>query len=81
MSKPKNNKTVKKEQVDRINDIRKTRDPELIKDKLNKITSACKSNTNLIPLIVEAAESNATLGEIVVSMKNVFGDWNETSII
>ena len=74
-------KEVEKEQVGRINDIRKTRDSKSVKDKLRKITSACKSDANLIPLIVEAAESNATLGEIVDSMKEVFGDWNETSII
>ena len=43
--------------------------------------SACDSNQNLMPLIIDAAKSYATLGEIVESMKKVFGDWNETPII
>ena len=34
-----------------------------------------------MPLIIEAAKSYATLGEIVNAMKEVFGEWNENPVI
>jgi len=48
---------------------------------LKAITKACETKENLIPLIVSAAQSYATLGEIVDSMKEVFGEWNESVTI
>ena len=71
-------KEVEKEQIDRIQEIRKNRSSKNVQAKLNNITNACRSNENLIPLIIEATESHATLGEIVDSMKEVFGEWNES---
>ena len=53
----------------------------IVKEKLKSITEACSKGDNLIPLIIEAAQSYATLGEIVDSMKAVFGEWNESVII
>ena len=52
-----------------------------IEEKLNKITQASKENTNLMPLIIDAALEYATLGEIVDSMKVVFGEWQEAAVI
>ena len=34
-----------------------------------------------MPLIIDAAKSYATLGEIVDSMKSVFGEWQENPVI
>ena len=34
-----------------------------------------------MPLIIDAAKSYATLGEIVDSMKVVFGEWEESAVI
>ena len=48
---------------------------------LSAISDACSKDTNLMPLIIEASKSYATLGEIVDAMKVVFGEWGETSII
>ena len=74
-------KEVEKEQIQRLNDVRKNRDDLIVKEKLNSITKACSTTDNLIPLIIEAAQSYATLGEIVDSMKLVFGEWNESVTI
>ena len=71
-------KEVEKEQIDRIQEIRKNRNNKEVQTKLSNITNACHSNENLIPLIIEATQSHATLGEIVDSMKEVFGEWNES---
>ena len=51
------------------------------KISIERITEAWLNGDNLMPLIIEGAKSYATLGEIVESMKVVFGEWTETSII
>ena len=48
---------------------------------LDSISIACNEKANLLPLIIDAALEYATLGEIVDSMKIVFGEWKEQSII
>jgi len=70
-------KEVEEEQNNRLNSIKKDRNQILVNEKLNKIKKACSSNENLVPLIVEAVEAYATLGEIVESMKSIFGEWKE----
>ena len=40
-----------------------------------KIEEAAKGNTNLMPLIIEAVENYATLGEIADAMRKVFGEY------
>ena len=74
-------KEVEKEQIKRIDSIREGRDCLIVEQKLKAISKACETKENLIPLIVSAAQSYATLGEIVDSMKEVFGEWNENVAI
>ena len=72
---------VQVEQIDELKKIKNTRNNKLVEEKLYKITQASKADTNLMPLIIDAALEYATLGEIVDSMKLVFGDWKEDAII
>ena len=74
-------KEVQDEQIKRIEFIKANRNNDLVKNKLNDITKACSDNTNLVPLIISAAKSSATMGEIVDSMKQVFGEWQEKATI
>ena len=39
-----------------------------------------KAEENLLPPIIEAAKAHATMGEIVIKIKDEFGEWNETSV-
>ena len=69
---------VESEQVCNINKIRNDRDNDIVEEKLQIISnSASKDDVNLIPLIIDAAKCNATLGEIVDSLKKVYGEWTE----
>ena len=70
-------KEVEDEQNHRLSKIKKHRNQDLVNQTLEKIENCCKTNENLMPIIVEAVESYATLGEIVDSMKEVFGEWKE----
>jgi methylmalonyl-CoA mutase N-terminal domain/subunit len=74
-------KEVQIEQIESIKTLRKKRNEQAINAKLKIITEACRTNSNLIPLIIDAAQSQATLGELVTSMKVVFGEWQETAVV
>ena len=60
--------------------MRDNRDNDLTQKALDKIQKACKSGENLLPPIIEAAKAYATMGEIVIKIKDEFGEWNETSV-
>ena len=72
---------VQSEQIKRIKLLRKNRNDDIVTSNLKAITNASKDSTNLIPLIIDAAKSYATLGEIVDSMKIVFGEWEESAAV
>tara|TARA_B100000902_G_scaffold385565_1_gene427093 strand:+ start:199 stop:1836 length:1638 start_codon:yes stop_codon:yes gene_type:complete len=72
---------VQKFQIKNLSKLKSSRNNEDVFNKLNKITRACNTKDNLMPLIIDAALSYATLGEIVDSIKVVFGEWQENSII
>ena len=64
----------------KIASLRQSRDSENIRNALLNIEKSCRGNNNLLPSIIESVKIGATLGEIVISMKKVFGEWNETSV-
>jgi len=73
-------KDAEEKQLRSINDLRESRDNNAVKMALDKVRLACKDETNIMPPIINAAKTYATLGEIVDAMKNVFGEWQESSI-
>ncbi|MEO1514489.1 MAG: methylmalonyl-CoA mutase [Bacteroidota bacterium] len=68
------NSAVRKEQVERLQNIRASRDEQAVNQALEDIKQAAKSGEgNLLALAVEAARLRATLGEISLAMENSFG--------
>ena len=74
-------KEVEREQIEGLKSLREKRNEETVDAKLKSITDACRTKDNLIPLIIDAGQSHATLGELVNSMKVVFGEWQETAVV
>jgi methylmalonyl-CoA mutase N-terminal domain/subunit len=72
---------VEREQIEGLKSLREKRNEETVDAKLKSITDACRTKDNLIPLIIDAGQSHATLGELVTSMKVVFGEWQETAVV
>ena len=72
---------VHNEQVKRINELRLQRNNDHVHASLSAITDACSKETNLMPLIIDAAKSYTTMGEIVDAMKVVFGEWEENTVL
>ncbi|MAS49814.1 MAG: methylmalonyl-CoA mutase [Euryarchaeota archaeon] len=69
------NPKVTEQQHQRLRETRNSRDSKAVEQTLALISNACSSNENLFPLVIEAVKLNATLGEIMNSMKEVFGTY------
>jgi len=72
---------LERKQVERVRAVRARRDAKKWKQSLENIESAARSGENLIPRIIEAVESYATVGEISDTMRKVFGEYQETVVI
>jgi methylmalonyl-CoA mutase len=68
------NQMVRRQQIERLNQIKATRDNAKVKECLEKLTnSAMTGKGNLLELAVEAARHRATLGEISDALEKVYG--------
>ena len=68
------NQTVRMQQIERLNSIKKERNATKVKTALSKLTEAARlGNQNLLALAIEAARERATLGEISDALEAEFG--------
>ena len=73
--------TLERRQVERLQAMRTRRDPQRWQSSLNAVREAALSGQNLMPHIVEAVESYATVGEIADTLRAVFGEFRETVVV
>lgn len=73
------NDKVRKSQVDRINEIKKSRQEESVQESLLKLEKGAAGKENLLELAIDAARKRATLGEISMAMEKVFGRFQATN--
>jgi len=71
---------IEQSQVERVRRLRATRDNKGVERKLEELKQAAQSKLNLVPYVVECVRASATLGEIVGSLKEVFGEYTEPKI-
>ncbi len=62
-------------QKDKINALKAERDNAKVESTLAALRTACNSEENLMPYILECARSYATLGEITQVMRDEFGEY------
>ncbi len=67
------NEQVRLAQIERIDQIKATRDPDKVSLALTRLTKGAAGNENILDLAIEAARSRATLGEISLALEEVFG--------
>lgn len=68
------NQTVRRQQIERLDSIKASRDNTKVAECLAKLTASAKSGEgNLLELAVDAARNRATLGEISDALETVFG--------
>ncbi|MCX6057187.1 MAG: methylmalonyl-CoA mutase family protein [Chloroflexi bacterium] len=68
-------------QVNRLSEVRKTRDSGRVGQTLDRLRVACNGTQNTMPFIMECVHAYATLGEIIAVMKETFGEYQELSVI
>ena len=60
-------------QLDRLAEFKKRRNADETKKALDAIRTACQKGENVMPHLVEGALANATLGEMVQAMADIYG--------
>jgi len=68
-------------QVKRLEELRKTRDNGRVGQALDRLRIAMEGTENTMPFIMEAVHAYATLGEVIQVMKEVFGVYEEPTMI
>jgi methylmalonyl-CoA mutase, N-terminal domain len=64
-----------REMIRRVQNLRKERDNAAVQRSIEKLREAARGKDNLVPLIIDAVESYATVGEISNALVDVFGRW------
>jgi len=67
--------SIRQMQIEKIAILRAERNEEIVNSNLMKLKTAATRNDNLMPFILTAVESYATLGEIADTLRNVFGEY------
>jgi methylmalonyl-CoA mutase N-terminal domain/subunit len=76
------NETVERQQISRLKALRKERDGVSVKRRLDALRTAARDEKqNLVPHILEAVKSLATLGEISDALRDVFGEHREQVVL
>ncbi|MGH2602849.1 MAG: methylmalonyl-CoA mutase family protein, partial [Dehalococcoidia bacterium] len=68
-------------QRERLTAARRNRDPQVVAGSLAALRTAAEGTDNLMPPIINAVKSYATLGEICGVMRDVFGDYRPPSAV
>jgi methylmalonyl-CoA mutase N-terminal domain/subunit len=63
------------QQIARLQAFRATRDAGRVRRALSDLRRDAESGRNIMPALIEAAESGATLGEMADEFRAVFGEW------
>jgi methylmalonyl-CoA mutase N-terminal domain/subunit len=67
-------------QRERVQAVRVKRDADAWRAALNGVRDAARDGSNLVPRIIAAVEAYATVGEIADAMREVFGEYRESSL-
>ncbi|HWF92821.1 MAG TPA: methylmalonyl-CoA mutase family protein [Terriglobales bacterium] len=73
--------TLERKQVERLRALRSRRDRQTWEASLKQIENAARSGANLMPLILNAVEAYATVGEISDTLRRVFGEYKESVVV
>jgi len=61
--------------IERLNKVRRERDNTAVSNRLDLLSEEAKGNRNLMPFILDAVRSYATLGEVCGVLRRVFGEY------
>ncbi len=74
-----------KRQVEELNELKRGRDNALVQKTLKELKEIARrpsgSENNLVPPVIEAVKAYATMGEICGILREVFGEYQEPSVL
>jgi len=70
--------TLEGRQVERVRALRARRDVEVHAAALRRVEDAARGGANVMPQILHAVDSYATVGEIANVLRGVFGEYRES---
>ncbi len=73
--------SLERKQVERLRAVRAKRDQAKWKAAVKQVEDTARGTKNLMPVIVDAVEADATVGEISDAMRHVYGEYHETVVI
>ena len=73
--------SVEVSQKAKLKNLKETRDNDAVKRALADLTAAAKTNENLMPKILNAVKTYATLGETINALKEIFGEYKENIVL
>jgi len=72
--------SIEPDQCERVVQVRTSRDPNQWQQSLAAVTKAARDGRNLVPPIITAVESRATVGEIADTLRAEFGEHREEGL-
>jgi methylmalonyl-CoA mutase N-terminal domain/subunit len=72
--------SLERKQVERLQATKARRDSAAVEQALGELKAAAAGSANLMPPIVGAARAEATEGEMIAAMQEVFGTYTETPV-
>jgi len=71
---------VEKQQIARLKEVRKERNTSKVKEALRNLRSAATNGDNLMPRFLECVRAYATIGEMIDTLREEFGEYREPPI-
>jgi len=68
-------------QIARLNAVKAKRDSKKVQKNLAALRQAAENGENIFPALFPAVEERATVGEIISTLKQVFGEYQEPRTI
>jgi methylmalonyl-CoA mutase N-terminal domain/subunit len=68
-------------QIDRLNEVKANRDNDAVGKALSQLKQDADGDTNLIPALVKAVNTYASIGEIMDTLKTVYEPYQEPLVI
>ena len=72
---------VEKRQIARLGRLKQERDNQKVGEVLDRVRDTARSDGDIMPALIDAVKSYATVGEISDALRDVFGEYRETSIL
>ena len=69
-----------RQQIERLKELRRTRDNKAVKESLKALEKAARGRENVMPYLVQCCKCYATVGEMANVFRDVFGEHVEPNI-